>query len=87
MRLRVALRMEYPSLERFFCDQIELAACPKDILLQELRVFCSNDFDDLPYRFYWDNRPLEHDYFINALRSARLQTLDLGPELEQLKTS
>lgn len=42
MRLRVALRMEYPSLEGFFCDQIELAACPKDILLQELRVLCSS---------------------------------------------
>lgn len=45
------------------------------------------DFDDLPYRLYWTDNPVEYDYFIKALRFARLQTLDLEPELEQLKTS
>ena len=47
----------------------------------------TKDFDDLPYEFYWTECPVEYDYFIKALRFPRLQTLDLDPELEQLKTS
>ena len=40
MQSKTTLKSVYPSLQIFFCEQIGLEECPRDILLQELQNVC-----------------------------------------------